>query len=549
MTAPLAASATSFYGICSKYDQLHPQPDIPCWHQALASVHKSLALVHTSAGPALALEPHLEFPGAADKEGIPVKGFTPALPLERLGSSAFCQRYNVSYPLVGGSMARGISSVAMVKALAAAGMLGFYGAAGQAAATVAEAVSELKQLPDSQSWGINLIHSPQEPQLEQQLVELFLQQQVRTVEASAFLKLTPALVQYRVSGLYRDASGGVQAPNRIIAKASREEIARHFLSPPPAKILQQLTAANRISSEEAQLAAEIPMADDVTAEADSGGHTDNRPALAILPHFLNLRDQLRHQHGYDHLPQIGLGGGIATPQATAAAFAMGAGYVVTGSINQACVEAGTSDQVKQMLSQARQADIAMAPAADMFEMGGRVQVLKRGTMFAMRAQQLYDIYQQCQSVEALTAQQRQQLENKIFQKSLEEVWQETCRFFEQRDPQQLQRAQQEPRHKLALIMRWYLGLAVNWAQQATEGRQVDYQIWCGPAMGAFNAWTQNSFLAQPEQRHVATVNLNLLHGAAMLQRLQSMRYSGAEVPPDLMHISPRNLDEIKEFVA
>ena len=31
------------------------------------------------------------------------------------------------------------------------------------------------------------------------------------------------------------------------------------------------------------------------------------------------------------------------------------------------------------------ADVMMAPSADMFEMGVKVQVLKTGTMFAMRA--------------------------------------------------------------------------------------------------------------------------------------------------------------------
>ena len=68
---------------------------------------------------------------------------------------------------------------------------------------------------------------------------------------------------------------------------------------------------------------------------------------------------------------------------------MGAAYVVTGSVNQACVESGTSPAVRQMLAEAEQADVAMAPAADMFEMGVKVQVLKRGTMFAMRAAKLY----------------------------------------------------------------------------------------------------------------------------------------------------------------
>ena len=63
---------------------------------------------------------------------------------------------------------------------------------------------------------------------------------------------------------------------------------------------------------------------------------------------------------------------------------MGAAFVVTGSVNQACIESGSSDIVRKMLAEASQADVTMAPAADMFEMGVKVQVLKRGTMFAMR---------------------------------------------------------------------------------------------------------------------------------------------------------------------
>ena len=73
--------------------------------------------------------------------------------------------------------------------------------------------------------------------------------------------------------------------------------------------------------------------------------------------------------------------GAVTPGSAAAAFAMGAAYIVTGSVNQACVESGTSDVVRDMLAEAGQADITMAPAADMFEMGVEVQVLKRGTTF------------------------------------------------------------------------------------------------------------------------------------------------------------------------
>ena len=45
-----------------------------------------------------------------------------------------------------------------------------------------------------------------------------------------------------------------------------------------------------------------------------------------------------------------------------------------------------------MLSETGQADVTMAPAADMFEMGVKVQVLKRGTMFPFRAGKLYELY-------------------------------------------------------------------------------------------------------------------------------------------------------------
>ena len=133
------------------------------------------------------------------------------------------------------------------------------------------------------------------------------------------------------------------------------------------------------------------MADDVTAEADSGGHTDNRPLVLLLPALQALRDEICAQRSYPVRPRIGAAGGIATPASVASAFSMGAAYVVTGSINQATREAGTSDAVRQLLAQASSTDVAMAPAADMFEMGVKVQVLTRGTLFAVRAQRLYEL--------------------------------------------------------------------------------------------------------------------------------------------------------------
>jgi PfaD family protein len=218
---------------------------------------------------------------------------------------------------------------------------------------------------------------------------------------------------------------------------------------------------------------------------------------------------------------------------------MGAAYVLTGSINQACVESGSSDAVREMLAQAEQADVIMAPAADMFEMGVKVQVLKRGTMFAMRAAKLYELYRSHAGLEAIPAAERAQLEKNLFRVPLEEIWSQTRAFWQGRDPAQVERAEKDPRHRMALVFRWYLGLSSRWANAGEPTRKVDYQVWCGPAMGAFNEWAKGSFLEQPRNRRVVTVARNLLYGACVLTRLHILRCQGATVPPEWGHVRPR----------
>ena len=105
------------------------------------------------------------------------------------------------------------------------------------------------------------------------------------------MKLTLPVVRYRVKGIHKDEPGNIVVPNRIIAKASRVELASKWFSPPPEKLLNELLAQGAITNEEAELAKHIPMAQDLTVEADSGGHTDNRPAITLLPTMLALRDQ------------------------------------------------------------------------------------------------------------------------------------------------------------------------------------------------------------------------------------------------------------------
>ena len=469
----------------------------------------------------------------------------PLLP-EQLGDQTFCREVGIRYPYLGGSMAKGISSVAMAEELGRAGMLGFFGAAGLPFSAVEAAVDTLTGA--NFPCGFNLIHSPHEPDLEAALAELYIRKNVRLVEASAFLALTLPLVRYRTHGIHRAADGTIIAPNRIIAKVSREELAEKFFSPPPEKLLRQLLDEGAITAEQAELATQIPMAQEVTAEADSGGHTDNRPAIALFPTIASLASRMEQQFGYGVKLRVGLAGGIATPAAAAAAFAMGAAYIMTGSVNQACVESGTSDTVRRMLAETRQADVTMAPAADMFEMGVTVQVLKRGTMFPMRAAKLYDMYRSHDGLDGIPGPEREKLEKTLFLAPLTDIWRDTRAFFLQRDPRQVERAERDSKHLMALVFRWYLGQAAHWAKDGTSTRTMDYQIWCGPAMGAFNEWASGSFLASPEQRRVATVARNLLFGAALLTRANILRYQNIQLPADF-RIEPLEDIHIKEYLA
>ena len=518
--------------------------------EAINRVAQPLFLINQNGKMAVSLEGTLTIgdkkPSGSDV--LPLIGYAPAMHPKDLGDPQFKKTHNLRYAYVVGAMAHGISSVEMVEETGRNGMIGFFGAAGLLPDEIEAAIDLLQDRMGSRSFGINLIHSPTDPELEAATVDLYIRRGIKLISASAYLDLTFPLVYYRVNGIHRDNKGNVICPGKIVAKVSRIEVARKFLAPPPRKFLKLLVDKNLISSEQAALAAAIPMADDLTAEADSGGHTDNRPALTLLPTMMALRDEITAKYNYLNPVRIGLAGGIATPDSTAAAFAMGAAFVLTGSINQACVEAGTSDTVRQMLAEAEQADVTMAPSADMFELGVKVQVLKRGTMFALRAAKLYELYSRYDSYAEIPASQREILQRDIFRGSFQEEWEQTKKFFAQRDPRQIEIAENRPKHMMALVFRSYLGRSSTWANKGDLSRKIDYQIWCGPSMGAFNQWSKDTYLAKRENRKTVTVAMNLMFGAAVHTRLSWLRHQGISLPRSAGKFQPLELSKILELL-
>lgn len=431
-----------------------------------------------------------------------------------LGSPSFKARYGLKYAYLAGAMYGGISSREMVTALGQAGLMGYLSTSGRPLTDIEADIQQLQQtFTTTQPYGLNLLATPN---LEPRLVDLLLQYNIQHVEAAGYMQLTPDLIRYRLSGVYKHPDGRLHSPHHIVAKVTRPEVAEMFMQPAPEHIVQKLVAAGQLTQAEADLAPYLPVAADICAVADSGWHTDHGVAATLLPALYKLRNTLMTRYDFSTPIHIGAAGGLGTPEAAAAAFVLGTDFILTGSINQCTIEARTSDTVKDILQAINVQDTTYAPAATMFELGAKVQVLKKGVFFPARANKLYTLYQHYDSLDGIDLNTRQQLQDKYFGRSFEQIWSELCTTL---SPTDIAQAEQHPKHKMALIFKWYLIDTAHLAIAGTADRRVDYQVFCGSALGAFNQWAQGTKWEPWTQRRVAEIGIVLMQEtAALLER-------------------------------
>ncbi|MEU5030942.1 ACP S-malonyltransferase [Streptomyces milbemycinicus] len=440
----------------------------------------------------------------------------PGLRAEDLGSEVFRKRHGLRFAYVAGGMYRGIASPELVIRLGRAGMLGFLGTGGLSPEEIERGIKEIQSsLGEEHPYGVNVIANHDDPAAEAAVVDVLLRHRVRLVEASAFIQMTPALVRYRASGLRRGADGQPVCDHRVLAKVSRPEVAAAFMAPPPDAVLDRLRADGVLTAEQAELARRVPMSHDITVEADSGGHTDGGISTVLLPAMLEQRRRVQEERGYAEPICMGLAGGIGTPAAVAAAFVLGADYVLTGSVNQCTVEAATSDAVKEMLQDIDVQDTDYAPAGDMFELGSKVQVLRKGVFFPSRGNKLHALYTHYDGIEDLPAKTRALLERTYFREPLDEVWADVARHLRATGRHELlERAQRQPKQKMALIFRRYFGYSARIALEGRAEDKVNYQVHTGPALGSLNQWLRGTAHESWRHRHVDEIGRMLLVGAA-----------------------------------
>jgi hypothetical protein len=109
---------------------------------------------------------------------------------------------------------------------------------------------------------------------------------------------------------------------------------------------------------------------------------------------------------------------------------------------------------------------------------------------------------------------RAELETKIFQESLDAAWDQTREFFAEYDPAQIERAETDLKHRMALVLRSYLGRS-SAGPLPVICKDNGFSDLVRPAMGAFNEWAAGSFLADPDNRTFETVAMNMLFGACV----------------------------------
>ena len=78
---------------------------------------------------------------------------------------------------------------------------------------------------------------------------------------------------------------------------------------------------------------------------------------------------------------------------------------------------------------------------------------------------------------------------------------------------------------MALIFCWYFGYSTWLALTGSEEQRVDYQVQCGPALGAFNQWIKGTALENWRNRQVDEIANKLMEETAVLlnERFQMLQ--------------------------
>jgi trans-AT polyketide synthase/acyltransferase/oxidoreductase domain-containing protein len=453
-------------------------------------------------------EPLVEAPaGVADPAPVaPPAARAEPPPAPALGSAAFRRAHGLDHAYV----AQGLRRPQAVSRAAAAGLLGVLETEDTPPEEVRRALAMLRaELPPGAPYAVA---APADPTAADAVADLARETGVPILVVAAGAAERPAVVRFRLAGAGLPGAGG-----QVMARLARVEAAAPFLAPPAPEVTAQLIAAGAVSPAQAAAASRAPLASALIADGEASLAAGGPPVEILAPVLVRMcLDAARAQPG--SLPlAVGACGEIGTPHAIAAAFALGAGFVVTTAVNACGPESGFPESVQQALQALDLHDSGYAPTADGFETGGRALVMARGGLFHARANRLHEIWRRYGAWDDAPAEVRGQLERHVAPEGFEAA----CRAI-------AGAATASPKARMAAVFKRYLRETAAWARAADPAHRADYQVRVGPGLAAFNRWAAGGELEAWPARRVDRVGRQLMDAAAALvQALPLPAESGA----------------------
>jgi trans-AT polyketide synthase, acyltransferase and oxidoreductase domains len=171
-------------------------------------------------------------------------------------------------------------------------------------------------------------------------------------------------------------------------------------------------------------------------------------------------------------------------------------------------------------------DTAYAPAGDMFELGSKIQVLKKGTLFSVRANKLFNLYNHYNSLAEIPEELAKKLEKEYFKITLPQVWENVRQYLiGQSQFEEIRKAEALPKYKMVLVFKYYFYYSAKIALTGQVDDLSNYQIHTGPALGAFNQWVKGTEFESWKNRHVDQIAERLMYETAnfLTHRMNSLQ--------------------------
>lgn len=123
-----------------------------------------------------------------------------------------------------------------------------------------------------------------------------------------------------------------------------------------------------------------------------------------------------------------------------------------------------------MLQEMQVQDRAYALAGDMFEIGAKIQVFKRGVLFLIGANKLYDLWRMYNTFDKIYKNICKEIQDRYFHRSFDEVYSETKIVYLRELSNIIEKAKKDLRIKMVLVFCWYFiyGLCILRLQVKVE---------------------------------------------------------------------------------